>query len=314
MFGRPGPLLLEIGFGSGLFLAALALSRPEVNIIGIEISIPSIRNAGRKIQRGGLDNVILIQADASSALKALFSPESMDGVYINYPDPWPKKDQLSRRLIDDDFLELLASRLKIGGLVEIATDHEDYATQIEGCLRRSPYFSSENEFAHSHDISGRISTKYEQIALSEGRRPHYFLWVRNEKPVRRLFSPPEELSMPHVVLRVPVSLDEIGHRFKPFDMEVNSTRIRFIDLYQSLGDGKLWIETYIIEDAIQQRIGIEIRARGTGELVISLAEVGFPRPTLGVHLAINTLVDWLREAFPSLIVVQTTLKGHHADT
>lgn len=120
--------------------------------------------------------------------------------------------------------------------------------------------------------------------------------------------------MPHVVIRTPASLDEIGHRFRPQHVEDYSMRIRFIDMYQSVGDGKLMIETYIVEDAIQQRIGIEIRSRATGELVISLAEVGFPRPTRGVHMAIAALVDWLRETYPSTIVVQSTLARHHADT
>lgn len=314
IFGRSGPLLIEIGFGSGLFIAALARARPEANILGIEISIPSLRNAGRKIQRGGLDNVLLIQADARSALTALCSPGSVDGVFINYPDPWPKKDQVNRRLINDDFLDLVASRLKEGGFLDIATDHEAYAAQIEECLQKSLYFTNPNGFAHSHLAGGRISTKYEQVALSEGRRPYYFLWVRSEEPISRLFPPPEEFNMPHVVVRVPASLDEIGHRFQPLHVEDYSMRIRFIDVYQSVSDGKLMIETYIVEDAVQQRIGIEIRSRATGEVVISLAELGFPRPTRGVHLAIGTLVDWLRETYPSTIVVQSTLARHHADT
>ncbi len=160
-FGRSGPLVIEIGFGSGLFLAALARNRPEANIIGIEISVPSLRNAARKIQRAGLENVILIQSDARSALQVLCVPDSVERVFINYPDPWPKKDHSSRRLIDDEFLELLATRLEKGGVLDIATDHEEYATQINDCLQRDPHFSSTTGVAYSHTDTDRVVTKYE---------------------------------------------------------------------------------------------------------------------------------------------------------
>lgn len=313
-FGHSGPLVIEIGFGSGLFLADLARNRPEANIIGIEISVPSLRNAARKIQRAGLDNVILIQSDARSALQVLCMPDSVESVFINYPDPWPKNEHSGRRLIDDDFLQLLATRLEEGGALDIATDHEEYAAQINDCLQRSPHFMNKTDVAYSHVDVNRVVTKYEQVALAEGRKPYYFKWQRNNRPIENRFNAPKELSMPHVVLRVPADLNEISRHFRPSHVETESSRIRFIDLYQSASDGKIMIETYINEGAIQQRIGLEIRARVTGEMVISLAEVGFPRPTHGVHLAISALVDWLREVYPSLIVVQTTLVGHHADT
>ena len=120
--------------------------------------------------------------------------------------------------------------------------------------------------------------------------------------------------MPHVVLRLPVDIGEIGRRFRPHVVENDATRIRFVEIYQSLHDGKLLLETYISEGPIMQRLGLEMRARSTGDITISLAEVGFPRPTRGVHLAIASLVDWLRAEFPALVVVQTNLQNDHADT
>lgn len=119
--------------------------------------------------------------------------------------------------------------------------------------------------------------------------------------------------MPHVVFRLPATVEEIGRKFRPHDVEVGSTRIRFVEAYQSLRDGKLLIETYINEGPILQRLGLELRPRASGEIVISLAEVGFPRPTLGVHHAIANLVDWLRNEYPSLVIVNTTLQGDHAN-
>lgn len=314
MFGRVAPLLVEIGFGSGLFLADLARRRPQANIVGLEIAVPSLRNAARKIQRGGLTNVRLMQAGAAPALQALFDPESIEGVIINFPDPWPKQGHLNRRLIDEEFLRLLATRMQPASHLDIATDHADYALQIAGCLQRSPDFNSRLDTPYTHNAADRIRTKYEQIALAEGRSPFYFRWRRNEEPASYQYPIPKELMMPHVVIRLPADTAEIGRRFRPTVVELGETRVRFVEAYQSLHDGKLMIETYIKEDPILQRVGLEVRQRASGEVVISLAEVGFPRPTAGVHVAISSLVRWLRQEFPSLIVVHTTLQGENADT
>ena len=120
--------------------------------------------------------------------------------------------------------------------------------------------------------------------------------------------------MPHVVLRGPVDPDEIGRRFRPTVTEFDGGLVRFIEVYRSLADGKLLIETYINEDPIRQRLGLELRPRANGELVIGLAEVGFPRPTRGVHIAVGRLAAWLQEEFPALIIVATALQEGHVDT
>lgn len=315
LFGRDAPLVMEIGFGSGLFLVELARRLPQANVIGLEISIPSLRNAVHKVRRLGLTNVCLLQADARSALQVLCEPGSIVGVFINFPDPWPKKDHLGRRLIDEQFLSLLASRLAPGGLLDIATDHDDYAVQITSSLLHSPYFTSRAGKVFTLADEGRVQTKYEQVALLEGRTPRYYKWRRDETvAVEETFPIPKEFAMPHVVLRLPADVAEIGRRFRPHAVAIDETRIRFVDAYQSLRDGKLLIETYINEEPLLQRLGLQLRARPSGEVVISLAEVGFPRPTRGVHLAITALIEWLRAEFPSLVVVQTNLQGEHADT
>ena len=161
---------------------------------------------------------------------------------------------------------------------------------------------------------GRVTTKYEQVALSEGRTPRYFPWRRNAAPVVESFPIPLEVTMPHVVLRGPVDLDEIGRRFRPTVSEFDGGHVRFIEAYRSLTDGKLLIETYINEDPIRQRLGLELRPRAAGELVIGLAEVGFPRPTRGVHVAVGRLAAWLQAEFPALVVISTALQEGHADT
>ncbi len=312
LFGRAAPLVMEIGFGSGLFLADLARRRPEANLLGVEISIPALRRAGSKLERAGLGNVRLIQADAAAVLRALCAPGDLTAAVINFPDPWPKKHHGARRLIDDNFLCLLASRMVVGGALDIATDHDDYAAQIESCLARSPHFESRAAAPFVLSDPGRLTTKYEGVALAEGRTPRYFPWRRNAAPVATVFPIPQEVAMPHVVLRGLGDLDEIGRRFRPAVVEFDGGLVRFIEAYRSLADGKLLIETYINEDPIRQRLGLELRPRVGGEVVIGLAEVGFPRPTRGVHVAVGRLVDWLRQEFPALVVVNTSLQEEYA--
>jgi tRNA (guanine-N7-)-methyltransferase len=314
LFGRSAPLRVEIGFGSGLFLVHLARTYPADNALGIEISLPALRHAARKVGRAGLDNVRLLQGDASAALHALCRPGDITAVTINFPDPWPKKGHHGRRLIDDDFLRLLATRMPPGGALDIATDHDDYAEQITECLLHSTHFDSRLDAPYTLADLERMPTKYESVALAEGRTPRYYRWRRNDAPAEDAFPIPQELPMPHVVLRGPADLDEIGRRFRPGSVEFGSTRVRTIEAYRSLHEGKLLIETYIGEEPIWQRIGLEVRARHSGELVVALAEMGFPRPTRGVHLAIHALVEWLREEFPATIVVHSTLQVNHADT
>jgi tRNA (guanine-N7-)-methyltransferase len=311
-FGRPAPLVMEIGFGTGLFLVDLARRRPDLNLIGVEISLPALRHAARKIERAGLANVCLLHGVAEAALQTLCAPSSLDGVIINFPDPWPKATHQGRRLINDGFLCLLATRLRPSGELDIATDHAEYAEHIVACLLRSPHFAGRDSAPFTLHEPNRIRTKYEETALREGRPPRYFHWQRNETPAGDRFPIPQELTMPHVVLRLPADPAEIGRRFRPATIERERARIRFVEAYQSLRHDKLMIETYINEEPIMQRVGLEVRARATGEIVIGLAEIGFPRPTRGVHLAVGYLVEWLTEEFPSLVIEQSTLQEPYA--
>ncbi len=312
LFGRDAPLVMEIGFGSGQYLVALAARRPEANILGVEISVPALRRAGRKLERRDLSHVRLIQGDASAVLWALCAPGSLAAVVINFPDPWPKQGHDARRLIDDGFLCLLATRVAADAPLDIATDHDGYAAQVAAALERSPHFESRSGAPFALEQPGRVPTKYERVALAEGRTPRYFAWRRNDAPATTPFSIPEEYAMPHVVLRGPADLAEIGRRFRPTVVMFDGGRVRFIEAYRALGEDKLLIETYINENPIRQRLGLEIRPRANGEIVLGLAEVGFPRPTRGVHAAVAALSGWLRAEFPALIVVHAALQEEYA--
>jgi tRNA (guanine-N7-)-methyltransferase len=311
LFGRRAPLVIEIGFGNGLFLVDLSRRRPDTNIVGVEISLPSLRHGTRKVQRAGLTNVRLIKDGGRPVLQALCAPSTVDAVYINFPDPWPKKGHQARRLIDDAFLDLLATRLKPGGRLDIATDHAGYAAHIAACLQKSRYFESRLPEVYTLEDLERPRTKYEQLALVAGRPPCYFQWRRTDEAAPAAYPIPRELPMPHVVIRTPAGLSEIGREFRSRAVEVGGVRIKYLEAFQSFHDGALLIEVYINEDPIVQRLALELRPRATGEIVIAVHEVGFPRPTRGVHLAIRELVSRIQEQHPATIVVQSTLQEIH---
>ena len=308
IFGRPAPLLVEIGFGSGHFLVGLAQKRPDANVLGVEISLPSLRRGQRKIQQAGLGNVRLVQADARLLLQALYEPATISGVYINFPDPWPKARHQHRRLISQPFLHLAATRLAPDAHLNIATDHAEYAAAIAQCLVQTPYFDSRQDAPFTTRDNERPRTKYELIALAEGRTCHYFKWQRNDTPAPNTFPVPKEHPMPHVVLRSPLSLAEIGRRIPPDPVSTDDTHVSYLEAYHSLNEEKLFVEAYVKEEPMVQRVGLVIRQREPGEFVISLHEVGFPRPTAGIHLAIAHLAEWIIDLHSASQLIHTNLR------
>lgn len=307
VYGRSAPILVEIGFGSGHFLIDWAGQRPDANVLGLEISLPSLRKGESKIRNTGLENVRIVQGGAPLVLQALFPPDSISEAFINFPDPWPKERHYHRRLISDEFLHLLATRLIPGGLLDIATDHADYAAWIAGRLERTPYFTSRCPTTFVTEDNERLRTKYELIALAEGRTCHYFKWRRNTETAVNIFPIPEELPMPHVIMTSPLSLAEIGQRFEPQHTSDGAVHVKLLEMYQSFYDQKLLVETYVKEEPLTQRVGLSVIRRQTGELVVGLHDVGFPRPTRGLQLAIAYLGQWIMSLHPDSALVTSNI-------
>ena len=307
LFGRSAPLLVEIGFGNGQFLVALARRRPSANVIGLEISLPSLRKAEKKLRTAGLQNVRIVQADAKLFLWALCQRQSICEVYINFPDPWPKERQTHRRLINKRFLHLLATRMILGGTVDIATDHPDYQTAVAAALSATPYFDSRLDTAFITRDDERIRTKYELRAQAEGRTCHYYKWQRNQTSASNLFPAPKEVPMPHAVLQSPLTLRQISEQFKPFQVSAGETHINFLEAFQSAHGGTVLIEVYVIEEPLKQRIGLTLRQREDGTLVTGLHEIGFPRPTAGIQLAVKQLAEWVTSLHPEAEIVHHNL-------
>lgn len=307
LFGRSAPLVLEIGFGNGQFLIDLALRHPEANVLGIEISLPSVKRALNRAKRANVQNVRVLNCGVWYGLWALSRPGSIHAVHINFPDPWPKPSHHHRRVINERFLHLLATRVPAGATLNIATDHTDYATAITESLQNTPYFNSRLTTPFVTEDNERIRTKYEQLAIAAGRTCHYYYWQRNQTVAPNKFVIPLELPMPHVILRTSLTLPEIQTRFEQTAWEHEGVRVRFIQLYRATHHDAMLVDTYIHEDPMNQRLGLVIRQRSENEIMIGLHELGFPRPTPGVHRAIDFLATWLTRLHDDVLPVHSNL-------
>ncbi len=177
----PAPLrlVLEIGFGRGEFLLALAAADPKSAFLGVEYSAKRVLKMARRLARSELRNVRLLEARGEAVLQELLPEASLAECWINFPDPWPKKRHHRRRLIQPPFLRRLALRLRPEGLLHLATDHVGYAEAIDAALRGEPLL--ENVFGPEpflREVSGRLPTAYELEWRAEGRPLHFWCYRR----------------------------------------------------------------------------------------------------------------------------------------
>ena len=167
LFGRRAETILEIGFGMGETTAAIAAAHPEKNFLGIEVHTPGVGSLLKQIAAAGLGNLRLVQHDAVEVLRDMIGPASLDGIHIFFPDPWPKKRHHKRRLVQTDFVALLADRLKTGGILHLATDWRDYAEQMLAVLAAEPRLENAAVgFAPRPEY--RPQTKFESRGLKLG--------------------------------------------------------------------------------------------------------------------------------------------------
>ena len=137
-FGRAAPITLEIGFGNGDNLAALAAVHPERNYLGVEVHRPGVGRLLLSLEERGLSNARVICHDAVEVLTQQVAPHTLDEVLILFPDPWPKKRHHKRRLVQAPFVELVTDRLRVGGVVRFASDWQPYADAVLELLNATP--------------------------------------------------------------------------------------------------------------------------------------------------------------------------------
>jgi tRNA (guanine-N7-)-methyltransferase len=181
-FGRKSPRILEIGFGMGETTARIAAEHPENDYLGIEVHTPGVGALLKRIDELALTNIRIIQHDAVEVVRTMLAPESLAGIHIFFPDPWPKKRHHKRRLLQPAFAEMLATRLAPGGYLHAATDWQDYAEHILATL--SAVQALENPHGgFAVRPEARPETKFE----TRGRRLGHDSWdvIFRKRPILR---------------------------------------------------------------------------------------------------------------------------------
>jgi tRNA (guanine-N7-)-methyltransferase len=177
VFGRAAPRILEIGFGMGETTAAIALANPDTDYLAIEVHSPGVGALLKQIGEENITNIRIIQHDAVEVLQNMLAPQCLDGFHLFFPDPWPKKRHHKRRLVQPPLIALLASRLKPGAYVHMATDWEEYAEQMLEVLRSEPSLQNSSE-AYAPRPTTRPQTKFETRGLRLGHPVRDLLFTR----------------------------------------------------------------------------------------------------------------------------------------
>jgi len=167
IFGNQHPTVLEIGFGMGDTTFEIAKNNIDTNYIGIEVHPPGVGRLLNLCESEALTNVRVIEGDATEVIPKMFDHSSLAGVHIFFPDPWPKKRHHKRRLINKEFVDMIATTLQGEGYLHVATDWEDYATQTLNTLEQNPILQNISE-AFTVRPDYRPVTKFERRGINLG--------------------------------------------------------------------------------------------------------------------------------------------------
>jgi tRNA (guanine-N7-)-methyltransferase len=179
VFGCDGPLTLEIGFGMGASLLAMAEREPARRFVGVEVHPPGVGALLAGIEARGLANLRVVREDVVLVLPRLFPPGSLDRVQVFFPDPWPKKRHHKRRLIQPAFVAALAGHVRIGGRLLLATDWEPYAQWMLEVLEAEPAWRNvAGPGAFSPRPPERPETRFERRGLARGHEVRDLVFER----------------------------------------------------------------------------------------------------------------------------------------
>lgn len=179
LFDREAPRVVEIGFGNGEQLIFGAQLEPDRDFIGIEVHGPGVGRALNAAADAGLGNLRIYQHDAVEVLRDEIADAALDEVRIYFPDPWHKKRHHKRRLVNEEFLGLIEAKLRVGGLLHLATDWEGYAEQMrELCEARTQLRNEAGPGLAVERPAWRRQTHFETRGLKLGHGVWDFLYRR----------------------------------------------------------------------------------------------------------------------------------------
>ena len=180
LFGRQAPVVMEIGFGMGDSLLAMARTNPAKNFIGVEVHKPGVGRLLHEIEALSVHNLRIYCHDAKEILQHCVADNALDTVQIFFPDPWHKKKHNKRRLVQPEFMQLVRQKLAIGGRVHMAPDWVPYAEHMMEVMSAAPgYVNASGAGLYSTDAE-RPLTKFEKRGQRLGHAVHDLVFIKAE--------------------------------------------------------------------------------------------------------------------------------------
>lgn len=142
VFGNDHPVLIEYCSGNGDWIVDKALQNPQFNWIAVEMQFDRVRKIWSKMKNSGIDNLLIISGEALTFSRFYLPPASIDEVFVNFPDPWPKRSHAKHRLIQRPFIDECARVVKEGGNATLVTDDKDYSEQMIAEMTQHPNWRS----------------------------------------------------------------------------------------------------------------------------------------------------------------------------
>lgn len=179
VFGNDNPVALEIGCGIGDFIAKTSQDRPDINFIAIDYYNKGCNSTCRRLDKLGIKNVRVLRVEAREFIAGHIPANSLAALYINCPDPWPKKRHRKRRLVSSQFMDFVRGYLRPGADFYFATDFEDYGEDVAQFMAAQAGYS--NMLAPDlsrFDIEGYHRSKYMLKFMSEGKNIHFVHYRR----------------------------------------------------------------------------------------------------------------------------------------
>ncbi len=282
VYGRAAPWALEIGFGDGRFLVELARLHPEWNLLGAEVAPASVSRALRRLRREGVARARLYRGDARFLLRNLVPVRGLERVYVNFPDPWPKKKHAGRRLLQPHFFRLLATRLANGGALLLTTDHPEYFEFATAAGKASGLFA----VRPGPPPPETLRTKYARKWLDQ-EKPIFHAAFHKIAEAGETFPPIRRYPMPHALMQGALPPAEA------FEKQIETAPEAGVVLLEAWQSGPgLIILARVEEPELVQEVLLEARPSNSG-VFVGLRPNCSPLVSAGVKRAVGLLVRWL---------------------
>ena len=284
LFSRSAPLVLEVGFGDGRYLEHLAAAHPEWNLLGAEVSLGSVWRAYRRMKRCKIEHVRLYKGSAQFLVRDIIPEGALDRIYVNFPDPWPRKKHRKNRLLQVPFFHTVSSRLREGGSLFLTTDHaEYYAFSVEEAGASACF-----DVIPGSPPPATLETKYAR-KWREQKRDIFHAEFRCTKIAPNTPSLIKTIPMQHATMEG--SLSSVG----PFEKQVRpfaGGHAIILEAYRDLASDGLLFKAVTEEPDLRQELLIQAWPTEEGVLV-SLQTFGDPMTTKAVREAVMAVTDWL---------------------